>query len=68
MGMRYGKFSWSSFLRQEPDLSKRQRVKELTEQGLKPRQIALVLGISTQAVYQHLQKLRDAGELREAAS
>ena len=35
----------------------RQRVRELTEAGLTPRQIAHALNVSTQAVYQHLETL-----------
>jgi DNA-binding CsgD family transcriptional regulator len=39
-----------------------------TKRGLRPREIALLLGISTQAVYQHLDRLRRDGELPEEAS
>lgn len=41
----------------------RQRVLRMTKDGLTPRQIALALGISTQAVYQHLARLRKEGLL-----
>lgn len=37
-------------------------VKRLTADGFTPRQIARLLDISTQAVYQHLQALRRDGE------
>ena len=43
----------------------RQEVLRLTRVGLTARQIAGVLGISTQAVYQHLAKLRAEGALEE---
>ena len=35
-------------------------VRRHTKSGLTPQEIALVLGISTQAVYQHLKAIRDA--------
>jgi hypothetical protein len=35
----------------------RDRVKDLTEKGLTPREVAIQLGISTQAVYWHLARL-----------
>jgi hypothetical protein len=41
----------------------REIVRELTLEGSKPRDIAAVLGLSTQAIYLHLTSLRDAGEL-----
>jgi DNA-binding CsgD family transcriptional regulator len=41
----------------------RERVKELIEMGLRPRQVALALGISIQRVHQHITKLRELGEL-----
>lgn len=37
--------------------STRERVAQLTEQGLKVREIATVLNVSTQAVYKHLKAL-----------
>lgn len=37
----------------------------LTRAGHTPRQIAKQLDISTQAVYQHLRRLRESGELTE---
>lgn len=43
-------------------------VKDRFEAGLTPREIALGLGISTQAVHQHLARLRDAGQLEEASA
>ena len=36
---------------------RRNRIRQLTEAGLTPRQIAKALDISTQAVYQNLHKL-----------
>lgn len=41
----------------------RTQVREMTLQGLTARQIATVLGLSTQAIYLHLAALRKAGEL-----
>lgn len=47
----------------------RRLVKRRVDEGLGPREIALELGISTQAVYQHIASLREAGELpQEVAS
>jgi len=40
----------------------RQRVSDMTAAGMTPRQIALALSISTQAVYLHLKKLREEDE------
>ena len=40
----------------------RAKVAELDGKGLSARQIALALGLSTQAVYQHLAKLREEEE------
>lgn len=42
-----------------PDIlsTTRAAVKEYTEKGLSPREIATLLGISRQRVYVHLQKL-----------
>ncbi len=36
----------------------RRRVRELTAQGLTPREIAAVMGVSPQNVYQHLKQIR----------
>lgn len=36
----------------------RYKVRDLTKKGLTPREISLRLGITTQAVYQHLHRLR----------
>jgi hypothetical protein len=41
----------------------RQLVKRYAKQGHSPRDIAKLLEVSTQAVYQHLHALRAAGEL-----
>lgn len=41
-------------------MSRRIRVEELTEKGCSPREIALLLGISTQAVYKHLKRIKAA--------
>lgn len=38
-------------------MSRRKRVEELTGKGMSAREIALLLGISTQAVYKHLKAL-----------
>lgn len=43
----------------------RARVAELTRSGLTPRQVAAALGISVQAVYQHLARLRAEGTLEK---
>lgn len=40
----------------------RYRVRQMTAQGLKPREIAMALGVSTQAVYKHLKAIRNHGE------
>lgn len=46
--------------------STRERVADLKASGAKVREIALALGISTQAVYKHLEKIReDAGVPRK---
>jgi hypothetical protein len=46
----------------------RARVKELTTvSGLKPREIAAALGISTQAVYKHLKALGLNGTEKRAS-
>lgn len=42
-----------------PKNGNRERVRQLClEDGRKPREVAEILGISTQAVYQHLQRIR----------
>lgn len=46
----------------------RQMVLALVLQGLKTRAIAELAGISTQAVNQHLARLRADGQLKEKAS
>lgn len=43
----------------EAKRSTRERVRELTDQGLTPREIAKLLDLSTQAIYKHLHALRD---------
>jgi transposase len=47
----------------------RDLVKKYLGDGLSPRKIALILDLSTSAVYQHIDSLRKAGELpQEQAS
>jgi hypothetical protein len=46
----------------------RDRVRSLLSEGVKPRQIALALGISTQAVYKHKKRIDSETEPEEAAS
>lgn len=41
----------------------RERVLELARQGLSPREIAALMDISVQRVYQHIWRLRELGEL-----
>lgn len=43
----------------DPTRSTRERVRDLTAKGLKPREIAHLLNISTQRVYQHLKALEE---------
>jgi predicted ArsR family transcriptional regulator len=43
----------------------REKVRELSLKGLSAREIGSDLEISTQAVYQHLQVLRESGALPE---
>lgn len=45
----------------------RRLVKRRYEQGCSVREIATFVGVSTQAVYEHLKRLREAGELKEAS-
>lgn len=45
-----------------PLTKRQQEVKEKLDQGLKPREIALLLGITTQAVYLHIKAIREAEE------
>lgn len=44
-------------------MSTRQTVRDMYRAGRSVREIAAALGISTQAVYQHLARLRRDGEL-----
>ena len=37
--------------------STRERVRQLTEQGLSVREVASILNVSTQAVYKHLKRI-----------
>lgn len=46
----------------------RQAVRDKLTKGWTPREIALVLGISTQAVYQHIKRIRAVDEREERAS
>lgn len=39
--------------------SKLEKVRELHEKGRSPREIALLLGITTQAVYLHMKSIRN---------
>lgn len=49
-----------------PTLSKRQReVLERLEQGMSVKEIATDIGVSRNAVYQHIERLRNAGALPE---
>jgi DNA-binding CsgD family transcriptional regulator len=41
-----------------------QEVRRLYSAGVSVRQIALVMGVSTQRVYQHLERLRELGVIR----
>lgn len=41
----------------DPTRDTRERVRELDEKGLSPREIAHLLNISTQRVYQHLKAI-----------
>jgi len=48
-------------------VTNRQKVEKLIGDGLTVREVALLLGISTQAVYRHLKKLGIDPPLRGAA-
>ena len=50
----------------EPMTSTRERVRQLTAQGLTVREIASILSLSTQAIYKH-RKAIDAGDTADAA-
>lgn len=51
-----------------PGESKRDDVREMFyERGLRPREIATLLGISTQAVYKHLTAIRQEIETKAAS-
>ncbi len=43
----------------------RDKVLEMTLRGLTPREIAILLQVTTQNVHYHLDKLREVGELPE---
>lgn len=43
-----------------PSMDTRSRVAAFTDEGRTPREIAGLLGVSTQAVYQHLKRLERA--------
>lgn len=47
----------------DPERDTRARVLELTKAGVPVRQIALMLDISTQRVYQQIDRLRELREL-----
>jgi DNA-binding CsgD family transcriptional regulator len=42
-------------------------VLRLTKSGLTPQQIAAALGLTTQRIYQLVDRLREMGELEEAS-
>jgi predicted transcriptional regulator len=52
----------------DPRRPTRQRVLALKQAGTPPEEIATVLGITTQRVYQHLKALRADGLLKEASA
>ena len=45
----------------------RERVRQLTAQGLTVREIATLLGLSVQAIYKHLRKIEAEADERGAA-
>jgi len=47
--------------------TRRARVRALLAEGLKPKEIAAAMGITTQGVYKHIDRLRELGELPENA-
>jgi len=51
---------------QAVESSTRRKVREMTASNLTPRQIAAALGISTQAVYKHLDRIRE-NDVEEAS-
>ena len=46
----------------------REQVRKLTAQGFSVREIATLLGLSTQAIYLHIKAIRAEGSSRKAAS
>ena len=62
-----GKVAKSDVARKRPDGETKQIVLGRIKAGWSNREIALDLGISTQAVHQHIQKLRAEGQLEEAS-
>ena len=51
----------------DPQRETRKYVLSFTKKGYRPREIANLLDISTQRVYQHLRALRESGDLKEAS-
>ena len=51
----------------DPHRETRRLVLSFTKKGYGPREIANLLDISTQRVYQHLRALRESGDLKEAS-
>ena len=51
----------------DPHRETRRLVLSFTKKGYAPREIANLLDISTQRVYQHLRALRESGDLKEAS-
>ena len=47
---------------------RRRLVLQLTREGKSPREVALILNLSTERVYQHIRELRRRGLLDEAVA
>ena len=47
---------------------RRRLILQMKKEGMKPRDIATALGVSTSAIYDHLRELRRRGLLEEAKS
>lgn len=48
--------------------STREQVRRYTEKGMTPREIALLLHVTTQNVYKHLAAIRRESEAKEASA